>query len=343
MFSLGLLGSDKIVETSALDLTAEYVGQTKTKVEEKLKEASGGLLFIDEAYNLGDGVFGKEACDTLVQAMTSEQYGDVLICIAGYNTEINKMLDTNAGLKSRFSNYFQFPDWEAKDCVNFFTRLAEDDDFEINDDVVEAVHEGCERLRQLKGWGNARDLLKVWKEVKSVRSERVYHSSELEKTIQVTDVKTALDALIQARIGKLTDYPSDADPLAQLDSLFRMETIKAKLQRLKKTWTVAKREGSERPNLGHLVFTGAPGTGKTTVARAIARVLFGLKLKTSDKLVETSGLELQGQYCGHTVKKVNDMLGESKGESPDNQVALRRSKWHTPDSAGCRTVARNHR
>ena len=67
LFGLKLKPSNKLVEMSALDLTADYVGQTTTKVKEALKEAKGGILFIDEAYSLGEGQFGKEACDTIVQ------------------------------------------------------------------------------------------------------------------------------------------------------------------------------------------------------------------------------------------------------------------------------------
>ena len=326
LFSIGLLSTDVIVETSALDLTAEYIGHTKKKVEGLLKDASGGLLFIDEAYNLGKGLFGKEACDTLVQAMTSEEHKSVLICIAGYNNEINKMLDANAGLKSRFTNYFQFPDWDEKDCVKCFRRLADDEDFVIEDGVLDIVRDGCGRLRQLKGWGNGRDLKKVWKESKSARSERIYSSGEIEKRILADDVKTAIDGLIQARVGKLSELSPDTDPLAELDELFRMDQIKEKLEMLKITWAVAKAEVGQNPPLGHMVFTGAPGCGKTTVARAIARVLFGLSLKPSDKLVETSGLELQGQYCGHTVKKVNDVLSEAKGKSSNQSPVPIREK-----------------
>ena len=83
-----------IVEKSALDVTADYVGQTTTKVNDALREAKGGVVFIDEAYNLGEGLYGKEACDTLVAAMTSEEFRDVLIVIAGYPAQINVGLPT---------------------------------------------------------------------------------------------------------------------------------------------------------------------------------------------------------------------------------------------------------
>jgi len=79
LFGLQLKPSDKIVETTALDLTAAYVGQTGDKVNQALREAKGGILFVDEAYNLGQGGFGKEACDTLVAGMTSDEFRDVQI------------------------------------------------------------------------------------------------------------------------------------------------------------------------------------------------------------------------------------------------------------------------
>ena len=139
LFSLGLLPSDKIVETSALDLTGDYVGQTKTKVKELLNEAKGGVLLIDEAYNLGMGLFGKEACDTIVQAMTSEQFNDVVIVIAGYPYEIDQMLQSNAGLKSRFTNTFEFQDWEPEDCKEFFGMLANKKKFMLSDGVLELL------------------------------------------------------------------------------------------------------------------------------------------------------------------------------------------------------------
>ena len=124
LFGLGLIPSDRIVETSALELTADYVGQTTTKVTEALRESKGGILFIDEAYNLGIGPFGKEACDTIVAAMTSEQFKDVVIVIAGYPHDIDSMLNSNAGLKSRFTHFFEFPDWRPEDCKSFFELLV---------------------------------------------------------------------------------------------------------------------------------------------------------------------------------------------------------------------------
>ncbi|KAG6948977.1 hypothetical protein JG688_00014836 [Phytophthora aleatoria] len=81
----------------------KYVGQTKTKVTEKLVEAKGGLLFIDEAYELGKGMYGEEA-------RTNPSYAGMVIVIAGYAKDMDVMLNRNAGLKSRFTRFIDFPD-----------------------------------------------------------------------------------------------------------------------------------------------------------------------------------------------------------------------------------------
>ncbi len=83
------------------------------------------MLFIDEAYELGKGQFGVEACSTLVAAMTNPQYAGLVIIIAGYQAEIHEMLNTNVGLKSRFQHFMQFADWTAN-CR--YSDSANDDD-----------------------------------------------------------------------------------------------------------------------------------------------------------------------------------------------------------------------
>jgi SpoVK/Ycf46/Vps4 family AAA+-type ATPase len=83
LHSFGLLPTDNFVETSALDLTGEFVGQSKSKMQEKMDEARGGVLFIDEAYELGVGSFGNEVMTKLVQLLTDERYevGPILLQI----------------------------------------------------------------------------------------------------------------------------------------------------------------------------------------------------------------------------------------------------------------------
>lgn len=265
-YNLELKSSNKFVEKSALDLTADYVGQTTSKVKEALKEAQGGVLFIDEAYSLGKDQFGKEAIDTIVQAMTSAEFADVLIIIAGYTTEINEMLDSNQGLKSRFTDFFDFPDWNPSDCVAFFKLRMEQEIFVAGDGVYEKIEEGCQVLASLDGFGNGRDVTSLWRHAKSERADRVHDTGELERKILLADVQVGIASMTQARIpGSTSLPPDDGEPLAQLDKLYRMEEVKAKLERMKKAWLVAKREGGETTKLGHFVFRGAPGMSTSPI------------------------------------------------------------------------------
>jgi len=84
LFDLELTARRHVEETSGLKVQGQYVGQTPKVVEQSLDKAKGGLLFIDEAYTLGQGQFGSEACDTLVAAMTDPQYAGLVVVIAGY-------------------------------------------------------------------------------------------------------------------------------------------------------------------------------------------------------------------------------------------------------------------
>jgi SpoVK/Ycf46/Vps4 family AAA+-type ATPase len=267
LFGLGLKPSNKLVERSAQDLTADFVGQTTTKVNEALKEAKGGCLFIDEAYALGEGQFGKDAIETIVQAMTSEEFADVLIVIAGYPDEINDMLNKNIGLKSRFTNFFDFPNWEGSDCVAFFKNCLNKENFTAGEGTLEKLEEGCNVLSSLEGFGNGRDIMQLWKEAKNQRASRIYDTpDEFEKVILLADISVGINAMIQGRIPGATMFDeTDSDPLQKLDKLYRMEHIKSKLEAMKKSLTVAKREGSAQIKLGHFVFRGSPGTYVSSV------------------------------------------------------------------------------
>jgi hypothetical protein len=188
--------------------------------------------------------------------MTSDDYRDVLIVIAGYPTEIHDMLKTNSGLKSRFTHFFEFPDWEPEDCVSFFLSCAKREGFAVDSDIPHALRDGSSRLKQLNGWANGRDVSRLWAESKSQRAQRVVHAQEFDKKLLLSDLKPALDAMMQARVGRITGHDPAVDPLSILDSLFRMDVIREKLDRLKKLW---ERQAHARPlRLHWLAWYGLP-------------------------------------------------------------------------------------
>ena len=105
LYAHGVLATKNVVETSAQGLIGGYVGHTRKAVDDKMSEARGGALFIDEAYDLGKGVYGTEAIGQLLNNLTLPEYmdGKTVVVLAGYPAEMHEMLERNPGLKSLFS------------------------------------------------------------------------------------------------------------------------------------------------------------------------------------------------------------------------------------------------
>lgn len=124
--ALGVLPSGHLVETDRSGLVAGYVGQTALKVQEKVQEALGGVLFIDEAYSLargGETDFGREALDALVKAM--EDHRDRLcVIMAGYTNEMRELLRANPGLESRIAFILEFPDYSPEELLEIARLYA---------------------------------------------------------------------------------------------------------------------------------------------------------------------------------------------------------------------------
>ena len=128
LHSYGVLATDHVEVTSGLELTGQYIGETKKKVKEKMEAARGGVLFVDEAYSLGDGgKYEQEAVTTLLQLLTEPEYsnGKTVVILAGYEQDMNRMLNKNPGLKSRFSETVRFGDWQGERCYTEVKRLLE--------------------------------------------------------------------------------------------------------------------------------------------------------------------------------------------------------------------------
>ena len=302
------------------------MGSTKKVVEEALDKAKGGVLFIDEAYELGQGTFGSEACSTLVEAMTNDdKYGGLVIIMAGYQANMQSMLDTNPGLKSRFKRFIDFPDWLSTDCTDFFQEKVRANNYSIDDpeQSINIIEKGFKRMLPLKGWGNARDVTKFYESVSENRAQRLNEmrasgsgdGASLEKMFMKNDIASAMKSMVNARLGTSGVARKDAnvDPFAELDKLYRMERVKEKLQQLQNAYIVASNDGDDPSPLGHFIFTGSPGTGKTTVARVMADILCDLELTTRKHVEETSGLKLQGTYVGQTKTIVEENLDRAKG------------------------------
>ncbi|GEM_PF-2717569 len=141
---LGFLAKGQLIETDRAGLVGGYVGQTALKVDEKVKEALGGVLFIDEAYTLkpagATSDFGQEAIDILLKRM-EDQRGEIAVVIAGYPDEMDRFLEANPGIKSRFSRYFLFEHYSPADLFRIYEKFCQEGSYKLTEEATKRVEE----------------------------------------------------------------------------------------------------------------------------------------------------------------------------------------------------------
>lgn len=173
--SVGVVSVGHLVETDRSDLVAGYVGQTATKTRAVLDSALGGMLLIDEAYALargGENDFGLEAVDTLVKFMEDHR-DDLAIVAAGYPDEMQTLLDTNPGLKSRFARTVHFPDYTDDELERIFGGLCEKNHYSLSDDALLRLRHLIGIEPRTRGFGNARFVRNLFEAAVAHQAMRV--------------------------------------------------------------------------------------------------------------------------------------------------------------------------
>lgn len=158
--TMGILKKGHLVETDRSGLVGGYVGQTAVKTNKIIDSALDGVLFIDEAYSLvqgGDNDYGAEAVATLLKRMEDDR-DRLVVILAGYTDEMKRFVDSNPGLRSRFSRYICFPDYSAEELAKIFLSCAERNQYTCSRDVRNSIATVMEMAAAKKdrSFGNAR-------------------------------------------------------------------------------------------------------------------------------------------------------------------------------------------
>ena len=177
--SMGFLSKGHLVETDRAGLVANYVGQTATKTDEKIAEALGGILFIDEAYSLSqeDQVssdYGSEAIQILMKRMEDHR-DDFIVIVAGYPDPMKSFLRSNEGFKSRFSTFINFADFSPEEMVEIFKFFCEKEDYDIGENALASVLAAIDYKSALrdKTFGNARFIRNFFETIIRNHASRV--------------------------------------------------------------------------------------------------------------------------------------------------------------------------
>jgi len=182
-YDIGLLASNKVVEVSRGDLVGQYVGHTAPKTLKVFESALGGILFIDEAYSLfkTGNDFGNEAVETLLKLMEDNRE-KIVVIIAGYPKQIEELLSSNPGLKSRFSKTLHFHDYSKEELIRIFQKMVDNYHNHLSPDAKHKIDCLINKYYQLGLFNsNARAIRNIFEETIKRQSFRL---SQIEKTTQ---------------------------------------------------------------------------------------------------------------------------------------------------------------
>jgi SpoVK/Ycf46/Vps4 family AAA+-type ATPase len=194
---LGILESGHMIETDRAGMVAGYMGQTAEKVTELVKKAMGGILFIDEAYTLSnykvDGDFGQEAIDTLLKLMEDNR-NNLVVIVAGYPEPMDKFLDSNPGLRSRFNKYIRFEDYSAKQLNDIFHLMCKEQDYIISKDAEDELLLIMGRMvaSGKENFANAREVRNYFEQVVSRQANRIVKINDENMDTLITITKEDL-------------------------------------------------------------------------------------------------------------------------------------------------------
>ena len=317
--ALGIAKTGQLVETDRSGLVGRYEGETAVKTNAKIDEAIGGILFVDEAYQLVSGEnddYGKEAIATLLKRMEDDR--DRLIVIAaGYTDEMRDFLDANSGLRSRFPRMIEFADYTAPELAAIFRSMAKKNEFALAPDLDAGLDAAIAKLtaKRDRTFGNARFVRQLFEDATARQATRLAESGELGaealKTLALADLSSG-ERKEDIRAPKIEDV------LAELDSLVGLQPVKDEVRRLVATVRANKlraEKGLEN-NVTmsyNFVFTGNPGTGKTTVARILGKAFRALGVLERANFVETDRSGLVAKYEGQTAAKTNKLIDSAAG------------------------------
>ena len=317
LFEKGVLpgrdGKCVFVEAKESDLISSNVGGTALETKKLLNKALGGVLFIDEAYTLdkkGSVNFGIEAINTIL-AFMEDHRDEIMIIFAGYTKEMDQFLKSNPGLKSRVPNTFDFEDYSPDEIVQIGNKYLESKSYVLEDQAYYNSYVKNAYKASLDK-SNARWIRNVNESIlKSVANRVVENDEDDVTTIKNIDIKAVKN------IGKYEDDGTKKDAMEELNKLIGIKKVKVQVEEFIALAEINKKRAEQGKSTSsfslHSLFLGNPGTGKTTVARLVGKVLYQKGVIAENKLVEVSRTDLVAGYIGQTAPKTRKVLESALG------------------------------
>eukprot|EP00899_Mesostigma_viride_P011993 jgi/Mesvir1/20795/Mv07900-RA.2 len=320
LVSLGALSGDAMEETSGAKLVQGGVDELK-KLLEAIEKKGGGVLFIDEAYQLNpqSEMYGRRVLDYLL-AEVENKIGKLVVALAGYKTKMEQLFEHNEGLPERFPYKFTFEDYDDSELMGMLQKRIVKK-IPSPDLLIEGGMDGkpmrilIRRLGQgrgKEGFGNARAVANLWDKIMVRQATRL--ASESAKGIPCNDYEFKREDLLGPNVRLALN---NSAAYKALQGMIGMTAVKAAVDGLVKVIeTNVEREEREEPLLRmslNRLFLGNPGTGKTTVAKHYAGILKDLGLLSKGEVIIKNPSDFIGGHLGQSEEKTTGILKSAAG------------------------------
>jgi SpoVK/Ycf46/Vps4 family AAA+-type ATPase len=348
----GLLEIGHLNEVTVGALIGQYVGETRIKTQAVCDNAIGGILFIDEAYDLfkpqhiHKSNFRKEAIDILIEFM--ENNNDSIVILAGYQNEIDELLrDGNTGLSSLIdkNNHYVFEEYDAQILLKIAEKVFEKNDLKLSKDTKQYIEKNIIKKHNKSNtltWSNVRVAVKIIEKILS----NYYFSNNNKQIINEKQISVEMMSLIREnRVIEVNQRKEISNPTKatrntikkesksshisidirsttkylELHKLVGLNSVKETIEFIIESIELKRHQHQTGEitaivaNDLHLVFAGSLGTGKTTVARLYGQILKNMGILSRGNVIEVDKSKLVGQYIGHTEQKVSQVLDSAVG------------------------------
>ena len=274
--------------------------------------AKGGVLFIDEAYSLRSST----AVAVLLQEMENHRE-DVIVILAGYRERMQEFLELNEGLRSRIPYVIDFPDYSASELTDIFRLMLQEKGLSITEAAIKEAHFLFEKARHQDDFGNGRYVRNALEQAVQNQSVRLLRATPNSENIHTEELLSLTPEDISSIDAISEGERAIGTAQRELDNLIGLANVKKVIQKAKANFKLKRLcldKGIRKdPTSLHMVFTGNPGTAKTTVARLFAEMMKDEQVLSTGKFVEVGRADLIGDHVGATAPLVRKRFREAGG------------------------------
>ena len=307
--AIGVLPKGHVVEVSKATLVSGYLGQTQEKVQKLCERALGGVLFVDEAYQLFSGEnseadFGKEAIEVIMKFMEDNRK-DLSVIFAGYEDKMNELYKVNEGLESRISQTIRFPDYTSEELLEILKLMMTKKELTADEDFFEEAHKYIVDYKKNKprDFGNAREIRRILNNLDKNKARRLAIKEQNGENITKEDKMTLTVEDFDIQQSEV-DKSAFEKAMIPLNELIGLKSVKERVVSISNyVENQVKRGTGGKVSPGHYVFSGNPGTGKTEVAKLMGEIFKALGVLKRGHVVSVKASDMIGKFQGDVEEK----------------------------------------